>query len=104
KARRSLPSGVTISWGRNSRRQVASKGDEGPDALDDSEGPRTCEKAVAARERAAKSEECNEVPAARFARVHRHHEGHGNDAVDRDGHSAQHLFADVATPSCPHGS
>ena len=65
---------------------VAPQGDDGPDRLDDAEGPRAREEAVGARQGAPDGEGQDERPAARLQGVHPHHEGQGADAVDGDRH------------------
>ena len=61
----------------------APEGDQGPDGLDDPEGPGAREEAVGAREGAAERKGQDEAPAAPLQGVHAHHEGQGADAVDR---------------------
>ena len=62
--------------------------DQGPDGLDDPEGPGAREEAVGAREGAAQRKGQDEPPAAGLQGIHAHHEGQGADAVDGDRHRA----------------
>lgn len=54
-------SASVVSGCERSGRQVAAQGDERPDSLDDSEGPRTRQEPVAARQRAPEGESGDEM-------------------------------------------
>lgn len=67
---------------------VAIDGDESPDRLDDTERPRTCKKAVRARQRAAASKGQHEPSVAALKGVHEHHERQSDDAEQGQRHDA----------------
>src|ERR1700722_5220571 len=59
-------------------------GDHAPNRFHDTEGPGATREAVGTREGAPEGEEDDETTAPVLERVHRHHEGERDDAVDRD--------------------
>ena len=62
----------------------APQGDAGPDELDHAERPCSGEEPVDAGQKAAKSEQEDELSTSPFEGIHDHHERDGTDSIDGD--------------------
>lgn len=76
----------------------AAEGDQGPDALDESERPRALQEAIDRREGARGGKTQNEPVAAILERVASHHDGHGKEAEGGQGIHWRHI-AQVRKPA-----
>jgi hypothetical protein len=64
-------------------------GDDAPNRLDDSKGPRTTGEPVATRQGASERKRQDEASVVTLQGVHEHHESQDDDAVNRDrGHGS----------------